>query len=197
MGTQRYHVVTGSRLSRRAALRGAGLAGLGGAAAWLVACSSSNNNKSAATATKSAATVASATSAAASATTAASATSAATRAGTAAATRAATSAPAAAGSPAAAGAAPKIADFGWTNNAPDLKAAPKKGGTLRFSTHVTPPGLDPVKSASYESANIYTPVYNRLIRAQYGTELQPYNPWRLMITTDLAAAMPEHPDAST
>src|SRR5690349_10755695 len=131
MGAQRYNVITGARLNRRAALRGAGLAGLGSAAAWLVACSSSNNNKSAASATT-----------------------AATAAGTAVATRAATSAPAASGSPAAgAGSAtPKIADFGWTNNAPDLKAMPKKGGTLRFSTHVVPPGLDPVKSASYESA---------------------------------------------
>src|SRR5579871_2784281 len=185
MGAQRYTVVTGSRLSRRAALRGAAIAGLGGTAAWLVACSSSNNNKSAATATKAGATAASATSAA-------------TAAGTAAATRAATSAPTSGGSPAAgaASATPKIADFGWTNNAPDLKATPKKGGTFRFSTHVVPPGLDPVKSASYESANIYTPVYNRLIRAQYGTELQPYNPWRLMITMDLAASV-EHPDPMT
>ncbi len=185
MGAQRYTVVTGSRLSRRAALRGAAIAGLGGTAAWLVACSSSNNNKSAATETKAGATAASATSAA-------------TAAGTAAATRAATSAPTSGGSPAAgaASATPKIADFGWTNNAPDLKATPKKGGTFRFSTHVVPPGLDPVKSASYESANIYTPVYNRLIRAQYGTELQPYNPWRLMITMDLAASM-EHPDPMT
>ncbi|HLZ69612.1 MAG TPA: ABC transporter substrate-binding protein [Dehalococcoidia bacterium] len=193
MGAQRYHVITGSRLSRRAALRGAALTGLGGAALWMVGCSSSNNNKkgAAATATKAATTAASATSAAPAASAAASA----------AATRAATSAPAAsaaAGSPAASAgsATPKIADFGWVNNAPDLKATPKKGGTLRFGTHVVPPGLDPVKSASYESANIYTPVYSRLIRAQYGTELQPYNPWRLMITNDLAASM-EHPDAMT
>ncbi len=193
MGAQRYNVITGSRLSRRAALRGAALTGLGGAALWTVGCSSSNNNKSVATATKAAATAASATSAATTAP--------ATAAGTAAATRAAASATAvgaASSSPAASAgsATPKIADFGWTNNAPDLKATPKKGGTFRFGTHVVPPGLDPVKSASYESANIYTPVYNRLIRGQYGTELQPYNPWRLMITNDLAASM-EHPDAMT
>jgi len=92
--------------------------------------------------------------------------------------------------------AAKLEEFSWTNNAPDLKATPKRGGTFRFSTHVTPPGLDPVKSASYESANIYTPVYNRLIRGEYGTELQPYNPWRLKIKGDLAESW-EHLDTNT
>lgn len=92
--------------------------------------------------------------------------------------------------------AQRLEEFKWLQNAPDLKATPRRGGTLRYSTHVTPPSLDPVKSASYESANIYTPVYNRLVRGAYGTELQPYNPWRLKITGDLAESW-EHPDAST
>jgi peptide/nickel transport system substrate-binding protein len=93
-------------------------------------------------------------------------------------------------------AAAKVEEFKYTNNAPDLKATPKKGGTLRFSTHVTPPSLDPIKSASYESANIYTPVYNRLLRAEYGTEMNPYNPWQLKLKGDLAQAW-EHPDSVT
>lgn len=92
--------------------------------------------------------------------------------------------------------AAKLEEFKWTNNQPDLKATPKRGGSFRYSTHVTPPGLDPIKSASFESANIYTPVYNRLIRAEYGTEMNPYNPWRLKIKGDLAESW-EHPDPMT
>ncbi|MHB8576507.1 MAG: ABC transporter substrate-binding protein, partial [Dehalococcoidia bacterium] len=56
---------------------------------------------------------------------------------------------------------------------------------------------DPVKSASYESANIYTPTYSRLVRAQYGTEMTPYNPWALgKIVGDLAESW-THPDPLT
>jgi hypothetical protein len=80
--------------------------------------------------------------------------------------------------------AAQLEEFKWTTNAPDAKATPKKGGTFRYATHVSAPGLDPIKSASFESANIYTPVYNRLIRAEYGTEMNPYNPWRLKIKGD-------------
>lgn len=186
MGSQRYKIY-GLRVSRRQALRAGATTGMGGLALWAVGCSSSNNNNNKA-ATTAETTVA---------TRAATSASAAAAAGSP--TRAAGS-PSAGGSPAAAAAqgsaAPKVAEFGWTNNAPDLKAAPKKGGSFKFSTHVTPPGLDPVKSASFESANIYTPVYSRLVRSQYGTELQPYNPWRIKITGDLAESW-EHPDATT
>jgi peptide/nickel transport system substrate-binding protein len=90
-----------------------------------------------------------------------------------------------------------LQDFKYTNNEPDLKATPKKGGTFRYGSHVTPPGLDPIKSAAFESARIYTPVYNRLIRAEYGTEMNPYNPWTLRIKGDLAEKLPEHPDSGT
>jgi len=184
MATQRTRF-SGSRLGRRQLLRGASTAGMGATALWLAGCSSSNNNNNNNAATSAAAS--------ATATRAASATSAATAGSAATAAPAASrAASAAAGTPAAA----KIEGFGFVNNAPDLKATPKKGGTFRFSTHVTPPGLDPIKSASYESANIYAPVYNRLIRAQYGTELSPYNPWRFKLQGDLAESW-EHPDPMT
>ncbi|MGH2585681.1 MAG: ABC transporter substrate-binding protein [Dehalococcoidia bacterium] len=98
-------------------------------------------------------------------------------------------------SPATATAA-QLEQFEWTQNKPDLKAAARRGGTFKYSTHVTPPSLDPIKSASFESANIYTPAYNRLIRGEYGTELEPYNPWRLRLKGDLAESW-EHPDAMT
>ena len=177
MGSQRYKVYR-LRVSRRQAIRGGAVTGMGGLAMWAAACSSSNNNNTS-KAPSAAASVAAATSAPA-------------------APRPAGS-PAAAASPAAAQATPaaKVAEFGWTNNAPDLKATPKKGGTLRFSGHVQAPSLDPIKSASYESANIYTPVYSRLVRAPYGTEMSPYNPWGLgTIVGDLAESW-THPDPTT
>lgn len=113
-----------------------------------------------------------------------------------------TSAGSTSNAPAAQGAAPatqtaaQLDQFKFTNNAPALKATPKKSGTFKFSTHVKPPSLDPIESAPYESANIYTLVYNRLIRGEYGTELQPYNPWRLKIKGDVAESW-EHPDPMT
>jgi peptide/nickel transport system substrate-binding protein len=182
MASQRNRF-SGMRLGRRQMLRAATTTGLGGIALWTVGCSSNNNNNASKAATR--APAASAASGGASATSAAPPT----------ATRAATTA---AASPAAASgtATAAVQQFGWTNNAPDLKATPKKGGTLSYAGHVTPPGLDPVKSASYESANIYTFVYNRLLRGQYGTELQPYNPWRLKVQGDLADSW-EQPDAQT
>lgn len=155
-----------TRIGRRQVLRGAAAAGMSGYALWLAACSGSDNNKTSSSSTSSAST---------------------------------SSAPSASTS-AAASASPvaqtKLEGFQYTNNAPDLKATPKKGGTLRYSGHVSAPGLDPVKSASYESANIYTPVYNRLIRAEYGTEMNPYNPWTLRLKGELAESW-QHPDAST
>lgn len=175
----------GSRVNRRQMLRGAA-AGVSGLALWTAGCSSSssNNNNNVAKSN----TASSNSAAATHAPSVTAATPAATRAATAAASAAST---AAAGTPTA-----KVADFGFTNNAPNLTLTPKKGGTFHYSTHVTAPGLDPVKSASYESANVYTQVYNRLVRGQYGTELQPYNPWRLKVTGDLAESW-EQPDAQT
>lgn len=178
----------GARLNRRQMLLGAA-AGVSGLALWTAGCGSSNNNKNKNNAATAAATAATqAPSAAATSGTSGAATPGATARASAAASAAATSA---GGTP-----APKVADFGFTSNAPNLTLTPKKGGTFHYSSHVQAPGLDPVKSASYESANVYTYVYNRLVRGQYGTELQPYNPWRLKVTGDLAESW-EQPDAQT
>jgi peptide/nickel transport system substrate-binding protein len=83
---------------------------------------------------------------------------------------------------------PGVGQFEWLQNQPNLQAQPRSGGALRYGTYIRAASLDPIRSPSFESANIYTPVYNRLFRPKYGSELQPYNPWVLDIVPDLAAS---------
>jgi peptide/nickel transport system substrate-binding protein len=85
-------------------------------------------------------------------------------------------------------AVPQPAAFRWLQNKPDLTLAPKTGGALKYGVGIKAATLDPIKGTSFESANIYTPVYNRLFRPKYGSELTPYNPWTLQIQGDLAAS---------
>jgi ABC-type transport system substrate-binding protein len=83
---------------------------------------------------------------------------------------------------------PQITGFKWLQNEPDLKATPKSGGALKFGTYLSQGSLDPIKNSSYTAAYIYTPVYSRLFRPKYGSELSPYNPWTLQMQPDLAAS---------
>jgi len=80
-----------------------------------------------------------------------------------------------------------ITGFKWLQNEPDLKATPKAGGNLKYGIAVSQGSLDPIKNSSYTAAYIYTPVYSRLFRPKYGSELSPYNPWTLQIQPDLAS----------
>src|SRR5262249_36861989 len=52
----------------------------------------------------------------------------------------------------------------WLQNKPDLSLAPKPGGTLKYGTYIRAPTLDVIKSSSFESSNIWTPVYSWLFR---------------------------------
>jgi ABC-type transport system substrate-binding protein len=83
---------------------------------------------------------------------------------------------------------PQITGFKWLQNEPDLKATPKSGGALKYGTYLSQGSLDPIKNSSYTAAYIYTPVYSRLFRPKYGSELSPYNPWTLQMQPDLAAS---------
>jgi peptide/nickel transport system substrate-binding protein len=92
--------------------------------------------------------------------------------------------------------APRIALWEWLQNEPDFSISPQSGGTLRYGTPIRAPSLDPVASASFEAAAVYTPVYNRLVRGEYGPEMSPFNPWLLNVTGDLAESW-EQVDATT
>lgn len=92
--------------------------------------------------------------------------------------------------------APQITGFEWLQNKPDLALQPKAGGALKYGVGIKAATLDPIKGSSFESANIYTPVYSRLFRPKYGSELNPYNPWKLEIVPDLATGS-ENPTAGS
>ena len=77
-----------------------------------------------------------------------------------------------------------------------MTLTPKAGGNLKYGVGIKAATLDPIKGSSFESANIYTPVYSRLFRPKYGSELNPYNPWALQTTPDLAASF-ENPTPGT
>lgn len=96
--------------------------------------------------------------------------------------------------PTATQAAAKIDGYKWLQNEPDLKAAARAGGALKYGTYIRASSLDPIKSPSFESANIYTPVYARLFRPKYGSEMDPYNPWSLEVVPDMASGS-ENPTA--
>ncbi len=81
-----------------------------------------------------------------------------------------------------------ITGFEWIQNEPDLTATPKTGGDLKYGTYIRAASLDPIRSASFESANIYTPVYGRLFRGTFGTEMASYNPWSFSVENDMAAS---------
>ncbi|MFI5268489.1 MAG: ABC transporter substrate-binding protein [Chloroflexota bacterium] len=91
-------------------------------------------------------------------------------------------------SPAASPTPVPLTGFKWLQNQPDLTAQPKPGGALKYGITVSQGSLDPVKNSSYTAAYIYTPVYSRLFRPKFGSELSPYNPWTLQIQPDLAAS---------
>jgi peptide/nickel transport system substrate-binding protein len=84
--------------------------------------------------------------------------------------------------------APQIGGFEWLQNKPDLTLQPKAGGALKYGVGIKAATLDPIKGSSFESANIYTPVYSRLFRSKAGADLKPYNPWALEVIPDLAAS---------
>lgn len=82
-----------------------------------------------------------------------------------------------------------ITGFRWLQNKPDLTLTPKTGGALKYGVGIKAATLDPIKGTSFESANIYTPVYSRLFRPKYGSELNPYNPWALELQGDIATGI--------
>lgn len=84
--------------------------------------------------------------------------------------------------------AAQIGGFDWLQNKPDLTLTPKTGGALKYGVGIKAATLDPIKGTSFESANIYTPVYSRLFRSKIGADLKPYNPWALEVVPDLAAS---------
>ncbi len=88
---------------------------------------------------------------------------------------------------------PKVDGIAWTQNEPGSKLAPKAGGTLKYGAPLRAATLDPIKSTSFETANVYTPVYNKLFRGKFGSEMAVWNPWKLELQPDLAASMPENP----
>jgi peptide/nickel transport system substrate-binding protein len=65
--------------------------------------------------------------------------------------------------------------------------AAKPGGTLKYGTYIRAPGLDPIKTASYDAASIYTPVYSKLFRSKLPADLKPYSPWKQEVVPDLAS----------
>ncbi len=79
-----------------------------------------------------------------------------------------------------------ITGFEWLQNKPDLALQAKAGGTLKYGVGIKAASLDPIKSSSFESANVYTPVYSRLFRPKYGSELSPYHPWKFETVPDIA-----------
>ena len=85
-------------------------------------------------------------------------------------------------------AAAQVSGFKWLQNKPDLTLQPKSGGALKYGIYLGKGSLDPIKNSSYAASYVWTPVYNRLFRPKYGSELNPYNPWTLQIQPDLAAS---------
>ncbi|MBI2761042.1 MAG: ABC transporter substrate-binding protein [Chloroflexi bacterium] len=71
-------------------------------------------------------------------------------------------------------------------NAPDFSLEPKSGGVFRYGFNADPPHLDPVLTSSYAMHAAVTPVYNRLMRGKWAQELNPFNPWKVEVTDDLA-----------
>jgi peptide/nickel transport system substrate-binding protein len=84
----------------------------------------------------------------------------------------------------------------FLHNAPDYTLQPKSGGTYRFAFTADPPHLDPVLTSSYAMHAVVTPVYNRLMRGKWVGELDPFDPWKVEVTTDLVEKY-ETPDPQT
>jgi ABC-type transport system substrate-binding protein len=74
----------------------------------------------------------------------------------------------------------------YRHNAPDFTLEPKRGGTFRYGFNADPPHLDPVLTSSYAMHAGITPVYNRLMRGKWAAELNPFDPWKVEVTGDLA-----------
>src|SRR5581483_11026600 len=81
-------------------------------------------------------------------------------------------------------------------NAPDFTLEPKSGGNFRYGYNADPPHLDPVLTSSYAMHSAVTPVYNRLMRGKWAQELNPFDPWKVEVTGDLAQSY-EVPDPQT
>jgi peptide/nickel transport system substrate-binding protein len=73
-------------------------------------------------------------------------------------------------------------------------ATPRYGGTARYAINADPIHLDPLLSPSYTTLLAVTPVYNRLVRAKFGVELNPFDPYRFEPVGDLAASWSISPD---
>jgi peptide/nickel transport system substrate-binding protein len=84
----------------------------------------------------------------------------------------------------------------FLHNAPDYTVTPKSGGTFRFAFTADPPHLDPALTSSYAMQAVVTPVYNRLMRGKWMGELDPFDPWKVEVTTDLVEKY-ETPDPQT
>ena len=74
----------------------------------------------------------------------------------------------------------------YLNNTPDFTLEPKSGGTFRYGFNADPPHLDPALTSSFAMHAAVTPVYNRLMRGKWANELNPFDPWKVDVTGDLA-----------
>jgi peptide/nickel transport system substrate-binding protein len=80
----------------------------------------------------------------------------------------------------------KLRGLQYLANPPDFTLQPKSGGTFHYGFNADPPHLDPVLTSSYAMHAAVTPVYNRLMRGKWAQELDPFDPWTVQVTGDLA-----------
>jgi peptide/nickel transport system substrate-binding protein len=96
--------------------------------------------------------------------------------------------------PTAAPPARALVDWRYLRNTPDFSAQPRYGGVARYAINADPAHLDPIRGLSYTTLLAVTPVYNRLVRPKFGPELNPFDPYRLEVTGDLAESWEISPD---
>jgi peptide/nickel transport system substrate-binding protein len=82
------------------------------------------------------------------------------------------------------------------NNPPDFTLPPKMGGTAEVAFNADIPDFDPFVTTSFGMYVATTPVYSRLVRAKFGAELNPYDPFHAEYVGDLAESWTASPDAT-
>jgi ABC-type transport system substrate-binding protein len=87
-----------------------------------------------------------------------------------------------------------LSAFRYLNNPPDFTLQPRTGGLAEVAFNFDPPHLDLYQAAEYSVYMATTPVYSRLVRAKFGAELNPYDPYRAEYVGDLAESWSVSPD---
>ncbi|MBM4405513.1 MAG: ABC transporter substrate-binding protein [Chloroflexi bacterium] len=82
-------------------------------------------------------------------------------------------------------------------NAPNFSLTPKPGGTLKISSSVSWPNLDPIKSVGSGTNGPLSVAHNRLVRCAAGLEMKVFDPYTCEIVPDLASSWSASADGKT